>query len=306
MEGRLQTEPLTEPDALSVRAVRFLREYSNYLTPQSGVFTADTWTMIAIWVRNTLLNQAVLVLTLCGILGVPWALWMIQFKLAQTTSLVSSAALLRQCGSSLFESSPVVMTAAAALLLYASAVTGHQLRRFGVSTADRRRMTRDMLSQAGVLFVVVTPVITGAALISTAIFNTLGCRADGFRWPAMWELSGTFAAAMTIVAVGGHYSRCFLANRVSTAPTGSQRRWAFFWAAVVIGAAIVVSSVGGAGALVAITTAIATRIAGGHTDARPAVVHLRHVRPGGRDWRLLAHDRPEDRHPRPRSLRRAP
>jgi hypothetical protein len=71
VEARLQTEPLAEPDALSVRAVRFLREYSNYLTPQSGVFTADTWTMIAIWLRNTLLNQAVLVLTLCGILGVP-------------------------------------------------------------------------------------------------------------------------------------------------------------------------------------------------------------------------------------------
>ena len=38
VQARLQTEPLTEPDAVAVRAVRFLREYSNYLTPSTGVF----------------------------------------------------------------------------------------------------------------------------------------------------------------------------------------------------------------------------------------------------------------------------
>ena len=39
--------------------VTFLRQYSNYLTPQLGFFSADTWTLVTTWVRNTLLNQSV-------------------------------------------------------------------------------------------------------------------------------------------------------------------------------------------------------------------------------------------------------
>lgn len=40
--------------------INWLRRYSSYLTPSRGLFTADTWTMIAIWFRNTFLNQIVL------------------------------------------------------------------------------------------------------------------------------------------------------------------------------------------------------------------------------------------------------
>lgn len=41
--------------------VQFLRKYSNYLTPKSGLFTADTWTLICTYVRNTMLNMTMLV-----------------------------------------------------------------------------------------------------------------------------------------------------------------------------------------------------------------------------------------------------
>jgi len=41
--------------------VQFLRKYSNYLTPKSGLFTADTWTLISTYVRNTMLNMTMLV-----------------------------------------------------------------------------------------------------------------------------------------------------------------------------------------------------------------------------------------------------
>jgi hypothetical protein len=40
--------------------INWLRRYSSYLTPQRGLFTADTWTMATIWLRNTFLNQIVL------------------------------------------------------------------------------------------------------------------------------------------------------------------------------------------------------------------------------------------------------
>jgi hypothetical protein len=52
--------------------VRFLREYSNYLTPRVGFLGADTWTMVAILVRNLLLNQVVLTLFLFSLLLLPY------------------------------------------------------------------------------------------------------------------------------------------------------------------------------------------------------------------------------------------
>jgi hypothetical protein len=53
------------------RAIRFLREFSNYLTPKLGMFSGDTWALIAIYVRNALLNQLVLLLALVAVLLIP-------------------------------------------------------------------------------------------------------------------------------------------------------------------------------------------------------------------------------------------
>ena len=40
--------------------IKWLRRYSNYLTPAKGMFSADMWVMVAIWLRNSFLNQIVL------------------------------------------------------------------------------------------------------------------------------------------------------------------------------------------------------------------------------------------------------
>jgi hypothetical protein len=48
--------------------IEFLRQYSNYLTPRTGLFTVDTWTLIAIYLRNLALNGIVLGLALAGLL----------------------------------------------------------------------------------------------------------------------------------------------------------------------------------------------------------------------------------------------
>ena len=74
--------PMLSPNPASKEQapLRFLREYSNYLTPQSGFFTADTWTVVTEWIRNTLLNQTVLVLFLAFVLLVPHALARVAFS----------------------------------------------------------------------------------------------------------------------------------------------------------------------------------------------------------------------------------
>lgn len=69
-EVRMHTR--TEP-----RPIRFLREYSNYLTPRLGLLGADTWTMVAVYLRNLLLNQVVLTLFLFSLLLLPHtAVWL--------------------------------------------------------------------------------------------------------------------------------------------------------------------------------------------------------------------------------------
>jgi hypothetical protein len=56
--------------------IQFLRQYSNYLSPRSGVFSADTWTLIGTYVRNTGLNLTMLVAWLCALLILPrFAVW---------------------------------------------------------------------------------------------------------------------------------------------------------------------------------------------------------------------------------------
>ncbi len=52
-------------------AIRFLRRYSNYLTPRVGLFTADTWAMISIYLRNLILNLTLLASGLAVFLLLP-------------------------------------------------------------------------------------------------------------------------------------------------------------------------------------------------------------------------------------------
>ena len=51
--------PQAEPGCLprSPEPIKWLVRYASYLTPKRGWFTADTWTLVSIWVRNTVLNQ---------------------------------------------------------------------------------------------------------------------------------------------------------------------------------------------------------------------------------------------------------
>jgi|SRR5579859_950529 len=62
--------------------IEFLRDYSNYLTPQVGFLTADTWTAVATVTRNLLLNLAILVSAAIALLLVPYIL----VRLAQSFS----------------------------------------------------------------------------------------------------------------------------------------------------------------------------------------------------------------------------
>ena len=52
--------------------LRHLRQFSNYISPKLGLFSADGWTLVATALRNLLLNWTVLVLILASLLTLPW------------------------------------------------------------------------------------------------------------------------------------------------------------------------------------------------------------------------------------------
>jgi hypothetical protein len=60
-----QNQPASKSKTVvEAEPIRHLRLYSNYLAPRPGLFTFDGWVLIAICLRNLLLNQLLLLLTL--------------------------------------------------------------------------------------------------------------------------------------------------------------------------------------------------------------------------------------------------
>ncbi|HMV46328.1 MAG TPA: hypothetical protein PKD31_01060, partial [Blastocatellia bacterium] len=51
--------------------IRHLRQYSNYMSPKLGLLSADTWTLVGIFLRNLMLNWSVLLPLLMVLLAVP-------------------------------------------------------------------------------------------------------------------------------------------------------------------------------------------------------------------------------------------
>ncbi len=80
VQEELAGEGRRSPLSFEPETVFHLRSYSNYMSPRFGLLTADTWTLVAIFLRNLLLNWLVLIPLILGVLAVPrWtmaaALW---------------------------------------------------------------------------------------------------------------------------------------------------------------------------------------------------------------------------------------
>ncbi len=56
-------------------SIQYLRNYSNYLSPTLGFLSADTWSVGAIWLRNTLLVQLTVIFALAVVLLAPRLLY---------------------------------------------------------------------------------------------------------------------------------------------------------------------------------------------------------------------------------------
>src|ERR1039458_4319295 len=68
IETRLSSEGYSTANAADPPEVHSPRNYSNYLTPRKGILGADFWAFVATYLRNTILNQIILILFLLSVL----------------------------------------------------------------------------------------------------------------------------------------------------------------------------------------------------------------------------------------------
>ncbi len=172
------------------RPIRFLREYSNYVTPRLGFLGADTWTAVAIYVRNLLLNQLILVLFLASILLVPHiATWATHFA-------VSSPCI------------PDLLAPSAIFLLLLVALT--------VAALNMKNLT-GMHSETGVKFpwyaqlgwvlsLVATPLFLAAWIASVWLWKHYVVLQNWWEWPllgvAVFGLAWVFASLWNLPETG--------------------------------------------------------------------------------------------------------
>ena len=68
VQDRLNPEKTTDPRGEEFRPLRWLRMFSNYLAPSNNIMSTDSWTIGVTWLRNTLLNQVIILLLVMAVL----------------------------------------------------------------------------------------------------------------------------------------------------------------------------------------------------------------------------------------------
>lgn len=183
-----------------IRPLRYLREFSNYLTPEAGFFSADTWTMIAIYSRNFLLNHIVLLLLLAALLILPRMAYVVNRWLLhadwQAVTLLAGIPL-----------------ATAILALGKNLrIMDSDLRQQHESLRSRRarveqtssRLSRLVGTQAGVQVLVVLPLMLVSLVLATCYWHLIHECETVERWPWWLQSIGTrLPGGLTLNSVDG-------------------------------------------------------------------------------------------------------
>jgi hypothetical protein len=124
-------------------AMRHLRKFSRYLAPEAGFFSADTWTIAMVWLRNTVLLQVMLASLFAVLLLLPR---FFEYAFLSTDPTLASVA-------------------AAALFLISAAQIIFWLWRMDTTTSSKFE------DQGPLQVTVVLPVVVGCAFFASAVWN---------------------------------------------------------------------------------------------------------------------------------------
>ncbi len=178
-----------DPDSEDREPIHQLRRYSNYLTPDISFLQADTWTLAAIWTRNTILNLAIIVFGIAVLLLAPRFSVVVRHWISAGTLLSADSHL------------------AGILLVIAALVIGFNLLMVGRGQAGGA-------GQSGVQGFIVAPAILAAAAVTEWMLR----RPDLFVKD--WLLIPSMVAGVLylIVAWTGGFPGCFVAQNTGSLP----------------------------------------------------------------------------------------
>ena len=174
-----------------LQPIHNLRRYSNYLTPKVSFFSADAWTMAAIWTRNTLLNFAIILCGLTVLLLLPRLAGAVLPE-AGTWSLAGrfEAGIIALC----------LSIAIASLGFNLNVVNDDRKSRTGPGNDQDSRA-----GQRGVQWRIVIPLVVASAALAESLYRTPSLLIDHWLQVPWIVLSALFFA----VAWLGNFPDCF-------------------------------------------------------------------------------------------------
>jgi hypothetical protein len=184
--------PARNPDPWSeqTRPIRWLRSFSNYLTPSLGAFSADVWTAAATYSRNLILNLGVLVPGMAAVLLIPRmaGYWLVHEK-----------------------ELPANVNVYASVLLMALAIGAMSWNLRAVTTGSRQ--TSRFYSPGYIQWAIVLPLCASAFFISRA-FWTGGEWLFSLGFTPDWKASfGVLFAGVAMLQIFGGFLQCFADRR---------------------------------------------------------------------------------------------
>jgi hypothetical protein len=204
-----QLKPLPESGKpCQSEPIRWLRRYSNYLTPQKGLLTGDTWVAVAIWFRNTFLNQLILISILFLLLHLP--------------NLVAPY-LIQNSEVGFVQAAVILFLLALASITYTlwheyNRITGGQPESSGRATARKGFLAGG--NETTIQFGVILPLLmAGTFYLSHVVHDRL----------SIWDVAGVFLSQWVLVASLAFAGACLdvykMARGLTTKPTGWKRIW---------------------------------------------------------------------------------
>jgi hypothetical protein len=178
-----------DPHGDHLRPVRLLREYARYLAPQSGLFSADSWTILTTWARNTFLNLVILLLLFGSVLLLPRLVIFTLFHSQVLQSTDNPA----QLGFFVF-------LAASPFLFCCATIGKNNLSKFGRNSQDLNAISRGF-DDTGVVSKIVIPLLIGGLIELDAIWNL-----HAARHPFASSLAFLLVTAVGILILR-HYSK---------------------------------------------------------------------------------------------------
>ena len=178
-------------------SLRFLRRYSNYLTPRLGVFSGDSLAAVSTYLRNLLLNQLILVAFFGALLTLPYLLLNLARWLTDPVQFALSTPVART-------GLPLLAGLAIGLLLVAVLACALSLARFQVGDRFKwikplvaalagfmlrlGRFKGDRVNLAGpgfIVFLIVMPSLISAWFLALALQTQAAADKTLWQW-VMW------------------------------------------------------------------------------------------------------------------------